>query len=79
MSLPVLDPKGPTKRDLIVIAKAAANPKRKGGPYKLGDAGAMQVFEKRARAVALHNHYRSKEAAARRKRFALLGLSPISN
>lgn len=68
MSLPVLEPKSPTKRDLVIIVNAAANPRRKGGSYNIGFAGAMQRFEKRARVVALHNHYRSKEAAARRKR-----------
>jgi len=63
-----------TEVDPIIVAiQAAANPNRRGGPYRLGTQGAFQKVDNRRRKQDLHDHYRKCEARARRKRFALLG------
>lgn len=63
--------KGANKNDLVKIVLAASNPRRKGGPYRIGFNGAMQRFDKRAKAQALHDHYQTKQAQARRARLQL--------
>jgi len=63
-----LEIRNPTQRELLTIMLAAGNPRRRGGPYRLGVQGAFNVWHKRARAVAEHNHYRRHEAAALKRK-----------
>lgn len=63
-----LEIRQPTHRELLAIIRAAANPRRRGGAYRLGIQGAFNVWSKRARAVAEHNHYRRHESAALKRR-----------